>query len=107
MPTSSIGTYSIQDLNQQLKDGVIHIVDVRQPHEFEEESIEGSTSIPLTSISIDSANLPSDGVFVSMCPAGIRGATGASILKRSGIEKIYVALDGLKGWKEEGYPVKE
>ena len=107
MATSSIGTYSIRELNQQFKAGGIAVVDVRQPHEFEAESIEGSTSMPLTGISKDVTQLSTDGVFASICPAGIRGTTGASILKRSGLEKVFVALDGIKGWKKEGYPLKE
>jgi hydroxyacylglutathione hydrolase len=104
-PTNSIETYSIQDLNQQVKAGKLQIVDVRQPHEYEVESIEGSISAPLTSIS-EQNQLSADGAYVSMCPSGVRATTGASILKKSGIENISVSLDGLKGWKSEGYSLK-
>jgi hydroxyacylglutathione hydrolase len=105
-PTSTIETYSIDELKQRLESGDVQIVDVRQPHEFEHDSIEASISLPLTSLSLESSIISSTGVFVSMCPSGVRSTTGASILKRAGIKNIAVSLDGLKGWKEKGYPMK-
>ena len=105
-PTTSIKTCTIQELNQQLEVGKMQVIDVRQPHEYEVESIEGSISIPLTSISEDYTQLSADRTFVSMCPSGIRATTGASILKKSGMENISVSLDGFKGWKNEGYSMK-
>ena len=105
-PTTSLNTYTIQELNQQFEVGKMQVIDVRQHHEFEVESIEGSISIPLTSISEDHSQLSRDGAFVSMCPSGIRATTGASILKKSGLENISVSLDGFKGWKNEGYSMK-
>jgi hydroxyacylglutathione hydrolase len=105
-PTDSIRTFTAQKLNQQLKDGNMQIIDVRQPHEFEVESIEGSISVPLTSISEDYTQLSANGVYASMCPSGIRATTGASILKNFGVENISISLDGLKGWKNEGYNLK-
>jgi hydroxyacylglutathione hydrolase len=106
-PTSTIQTYSIDKLRQQLESGKAHVVDVRQPHEFKHVSIKGSTSFPLTSLSLESPQFPSGRVIVNICPSGVRSTTGASILKRAGIENIVVSLEGLNGWQEKGYPLNK
>ncbi|TFF83851.1 rhodanese-like domain-containing protein, partial [Candidatus Thorarchaeota archaeon] len=78
------------------------MVDVREPHEFEEGRIEGSKSFPLTSIRDADVSKLSKKKVGTICPSGIRSTTGASILKMKGVESVGVYTGGLKLWKSEG-----
>jgi len=102
----SLRTYSIQELRTQVDGNLLKILDVRQPHETEQEIIEGSLLAPLTSIAEDIENVDPKKPIATMCPVGIRATTGASILAKAGFENVGVPLAGLKGWQEAGYPIK-
>ncbi len=102
----SFRTYSIQELRTQVDGNLLKILDVRQPHETEKEIIEGSLLAPLTSIAEDIEKVDPKTPIATMCPAGFRATTGASILAKAGFENVGVPLAGLKGWQEAGYPIQ-
>jgi hydroxyacylglutathione hydrolase len=83
----------------------LDIIDVREPHEFVEERIEGSRSIPLTDFGEEAARIDSDRPIATICPRGNRGTTAASILLREGKIDVKLSLDGLKAWKEQDFPL--
>ena len=103
-PISSMNQYSLHELKEDSESSRIKILDVRQPHEFEAEHIPESISIPLTHI--NTHEISKDDKYVTMCPAGIRSTTGASILLRRGIDDVLVPLEGLKNWMLRGYPIE-
>jgi hydroxyacylglutathione hydrolase len=85
----------------------VKVLDVREPHEFEKEHIEGSVSYPLTRLEESVKGLVSAGPIATICPSGHRSTTAASILKRQGLNNITVSMDGLKGWSARGYPLEK
>ncbi|MHA2312269.1 MAG: MBL fold metallo-hydrolase [Candidatus Thorarchaeota archaeon] len=105
-PRSTIRAIDLEVLKDMFETGTLEMVDVRQPHEQEQEYIGGSKFIPLTDVSEQSTDIDSERPIVTMCPGGVRATSAASLLKRAGHENISVALDGIKGWKKKGYPIK-
>ena len=82
------------------------MIDVRQPHEQEKEYIGGSRLIPLTDVKKYATDIDFETPIATMCPGGVRATSAASLLKRVGYENLSVALDGIRGWKKRGYPIK-
>ncbi|MFW9802569.1 MAG: rhodanese-like domain-containing protein [Candidatus Thorarchaeota archaeon] len=105
-PRSTIGTIDLEVLKDVFETGALEMIDVRQPHEQEKEYIGGSKFVPLTDVNKESISIDREQAVVTMCPGGVRATSAASLLKRSGHENISVALDGIKGWKKKGYPIK-
>ena len=105
-PRSTIRTIDLEVMKDVFETGTLEMVDVRQPHEQEKEYIGGSKFIPLTDVSKHSTDIDSEQAIVTMCPGGVRATSAASLLKRAGHENISVALDGIRGWKKKGYPIK-
>jgi hydroxyacylglutathione hydrolase len=103
---STIRTIDLEVLKDVFETGTLEMIDVRQAHEQEKEYIEGSKFIPLTDVSKQSTGIDSEQAVVAMCPGGVRATSAASLLKRAGHENISVSLDGIKGWKKRGYPMK-
>ena len=82
------------------------IIDIREPHEYVEESIPASENIPINKIEESLDKLKRyEKVFVS-CRSGRRSATISSFLKTAGINAINVS-GGLIAWKEAGFEVGE
>jgi hydroxyacylglutathione hydrolase len=105
-PRSTIRTIDLEVLKDVFETGTLEMIDVRQPHEQEKEYIGGSKFIPLTDVGKYSADIDSEQAIVTMCPGGVRATSAASLLRRAGHENISVALDGIRGWKKKGYPIK-
>ncbi len=85
----------------------VKVIDVRESHEFDEEHIEDSLSLPLTRLEEDAKNLKIDGPITTFCNSGHRSTTAASILKRQGLDNITVSLDGMKVWKSHDFPLEK
>jgi adenylyltransferase/sulfurtransferase len=67
----------------------IHILDVREPHEYQIARIPGSTLIPLGQLGSRYGELPpaSDGrEIIVHCKSGVRSAKAVNLLKEHGIE---------------------
>jgi hydroxyacylglutathione hydrolase len=101
----SIKSISIDALQTQASTGQLKIIDVREPHEFGLEHIEGSISLPLTELVFKIPSFKITTPAATLCPSGFRSTTAASLLKRAGYEDVCVAWSGLNAWREKGYPL--
>ena len=81
------------------------LVDVREPHEFAMERIQGATLVPLSSF--DPSNIPDAAGkrLLLMCASGIRCGMASELLSRAGYEELYQLAGGIMGWKAAGGPV--
>jgi glyoxylase-like metal-dependent hydrolase (beta-lactamase superfamily II)/rhodanese-related sulfurtransferase len=86
-----------QDLNRN-KEGIM-IIDVREPDEFLDFRIVGSTNIPLTDLFKPEivARLPKEKKIVTVCPHGNRSMVAVFALARNGI-KARGLFGGLAAW---------
>jgi rhodanese-related sulfurtransferase len=87
-----------------LRNAGAFILDVRQPEEWNEYHVPGSTLIPLGELESRVKELPRDKQIVVVCRSGNRSATGRDILLRAGFPQVTSLAGGLSQWKAAGYP---
>ncbi|MDQ3852754.1 MAG: rhodanese-like domain-containing protein [Thermoproteota archaeon] len=89
------------DLKQALDQGKLNrevfLVDVREPEEFNDWSIEGSENIPLSQVPYSLDRIPKDKKVVTICPAGNRSGMVTLMLQRLGYNSKTLE-DGLIAW---------
>ena len=78
------------------------LLDVRQPEEWAESHIEGSTLIPLGELEARLGEVPRDRDVVVFCRSGNRSRRGRDILLEAGFKRVTSMAGGLKAWKAEG-----
>jgi len=79
------------------------ILDVRQPEEWEEYHLTGSTLIPLDELAERVDELPRDQEIVVVCRSGNRSQAGRDILVEADFTQVTSMAGGLKEWKTAGY----
>lgn len=87
-----------------LRNAGAFILDVRQPDEWNEYHVPGSTLIPLGELAARVKELPHDKPIVVVCRSGNRSATGRDILLRAGFGSVTSLAGGLSQWKAAGHP---
>lgn len=84
-------------------DGV-HLIDVREPHEWAIARIEGATLIPLAALDSRLGELPRDRDIVVHCKAGGRSAQAVKRLRAAGFERVWNLAGGIQRWSQEVDP---
>jgi adenylyltransferase/sulfurtransferase len=95
---STITALELKDLIDSEKP--IHLVDVREPAEFEIVSIPGATLIPKDEILRGDAlaNLPQDKQIVMYCKTGVRSAETLAAVKNAGFSDAVHVQGGVTAW---------
>lgn len=83
-------------------DGVT-VVDVREPHEYEEAHVAGARLIPLGEVADRAVEVPEGETVYVICAMGGRSMRAAEHLAGLGRDVVNVA-GGTKGWIESGRP---
>jgi rhodanese-related sulfurtransferase len=86
------------------RDAGAFILDVRQPEEWNEFHIPGSTLIPLGELASRVDELPRDQEIVVVCRSGNRSAQGRDILLEAGFTQVTSMAGGVTQWNAAGYP---
>ncbi len=102
-PTTLKGEISVQEAAALREDGAF-ILDVRQPDEWAEYHVPGSTLIPLDELPDRLAEVPQDQTVVVVCRSGNRSQSGREILLQAGYEQVTSMSGGLSAWRSLGYP---
>ncbi|MBU4213834.1 MAG: rhodanese-like domain-containing protein [Actinobacteria bacterium] len=84
-------------------DGAV-VIDVREPHEFEDGHVPGARLIPLSTVPYRVGDIPRDGRVYVICQSGNRSRVAAETLARAGREVTSV-LGGTSAWVSAGHPV--
>ncbi len=79
------------------------ILDVRQPEEWQEYHIPGSTLIPLSDLPNRLNEIPKDRQIVVVCRSGNRSREGRDILLANQFPSVTSMSGGLKEWASKGY----
>ena len=86
------------------------LVDVREPAEYSGElgHLAGSVLVPLRELMnrLEEIDEYKEAPVVTVCRAGMRSATAAAILGRSGFTDVANLAGGLVAWNEAGLPVE-
>lgn len=82
------------------------ILDVRSEGEFENGYLEGAVNIPVTELSANLDELPSDldTPILVYCGVGVRGFWGLSYMTSLGYTNVQNMSGGYKAWVENDYP---
>jgi rhodanese-related sulfurtransferase len=80
------------------------ILDVRQPEEWADFHVPGSTLIPLGELANRLNEVPRDREVVVVCRSGNRSQPGRDILLQAGYPQVTSLKGGLSQWKAAGYP---
>ena len=90
---------SFSDDKEQQQQQKLLLLDVREPDEFKQWSIDGSTNIPLGKLSEEESlrMIPKDKKIVTICPRGNRSTIAKYILERYGYN-VSSLEGGLKAW---------
>ena len=113
MASQEITLNELDDLITNHEDVVI--VDVREREEYATGHIPGSLIVPVGSIehAIDEESIARDddllgarhGAVILICDDGTRSRNAANQLANSGFDTVYWLADGLKQWREAGFPL--
>lgn len=78
------------------------VLDVRQPEEWAEYHVPGSTLIPLGELESRLSELPRDQEIVVVCRSGNRSQEGRDILLNAGFSQVTSMAGGLIEWQASG-----
>jgi adenylyltransferase/sulfurtransferase len=94
-------TISVRDLKAMMDAGEsFHLVDVREPNEFEINSIPGAVLVPKGEFLSGNAlgSLPQDKRVVLHCKTGVRSAEVLAVLKGAGFADAVHVGGGVSAW---------
>lgn len=106
-PYKTIGT---DEAKRMIESGT-HIIDVRQPDEWNRGHIAEAELVPLSGIysfgkALKDLNLPEDEDVIFVCAAGQRSATASEIALVAGLKNVYNLANGMNGWVGRRYPIE-
>ncbi len=97
---------AITDIDDRLRSpDAVGILDVRQPTEWREGIIPGSTTIFLGDLPGRVSDLAADRTWIVVCRSGMRAAIGGSILAGAGLRTQVVGTGGVPDWLAAHPPV--
>lgn len=80
------------------------LIDVRQPEEWAQGHVPGSTLIPLDDLPSRIRDLPRDRRIVVVCHSGKRSRFGRDLLLKAGFMQVASLSGGLSAWEAQGQP---
>lgn len=90
---------SLADYDEMRRDGAAHtLLDVREPKEFANSSLEGSLDIPMGDVPGRLGDLPKDEMLVVICRSGKRSGDIVSYLRQNGFDNATNLVGGINGW---------
>jgi rhodanese-related sulfurtransferase len=96
---------SVEDVSRRLAAGEpLFVLDVREPEEFAEARIAGSTLIPLGQLAIRAGEIPRDRPVVAVCRSGNRSGVATEMLRRAGFADVRNMRGGMIAWARAGLP---
>lgn len=100
--TSSVPELTVQELKAMLDaHRPLHIIDVREPHEWQIVRLEQSKLIPLGDLQAHLSELDSTADHVVLCRSGARSAKAVELLLASGIKRVKNLKGGILAWARE------
>jgi rhodanese-related sulfurtransferase len=93
---------SPQDIKHRIDSGEkLHLIDVREPHEFAQARIEGGELIPMRSVPAALQTLEGkadDAPLIVYCHHGVRSLNVVNWLREQGVEACQSMTGGIDAW---------
>ena len=96
---------TVDELADALADGLVPLVDVRQPEEYEAGRIAGARLVELSQLSARAQTIDPDRPIVFYCRSGSRSAMATDAFTRAGFE-AHNMTGGLLDWEKAGLPLE-
>ena len=96
----------VEEASRQLAAGT-QLVDVREPGEWAETHIPGSTHIPLGNLAARAGELDTSKPVVALCRSGNRSKNAAKIWQSSGFSDATSMAGGVVTWAKAGTPLEK
>lgn len=95
------------ELLERLKDGLVTVLDVRPPEEYEAGHVPGAINIPLSELEMHLTELDTTHDVVAYCrgPHCVLAYDAVEKLRQKGI-KAHRMEDGFPEWKSAGLPIE-
>ncbi len=109
MFTQSAGKTDLtpQELEERRKAGEeVVVLDVRQPYEYAQGHVQGSTLIPLDQLALRLDDVPKHRPVVVICHSGNRSRAAVSLLQRAGLTNVANLRGGMLAWEQHRLPVE-
>ncbi len=98
----NVRSITVHDLKARIDAGEKSvIVDVREPHEWEISSIEGTLRIPKGQVVARAAEIPRDVEVVVHCKTGVRSRDAILLLQDLGFTNLVNLAGGINAWARE------
>jgi hydroxyacylglutathione hydrolase len=97
---------SPDELQARMRQGGVHVIDVRNHSEWEAGHLPGVPNIPLGQLAAQIGQLPRDRVIVAQCQGGMRSMIASSILQARGVARVMDLRGGFEDWTARGLPVE-
>ncbi len=97
---------SVVGLQEQLENGEIHLVDVREQVEFAGGRVKGASLLPLGELEKRHSELDHSKPIYVMCRTGRRSAEAQRKLHDLGFTNVVNVSGGIEAWKKEGLQVE-
>ena len=97
---------SLDDARGEIEDGV-KVIDVREPHEWDESHLEAATHVPQGELvdRLDEVAPDTGERIVLYCRTDNRSARSADLMRELGYENLAVIRGGITAWEEAGLPL--
>ena len=106
LPVAHLRTVTPDELYTQLEGGEGPLpLDVRFGHEWRLGHVPDALHIELGNLPDKVGSLARDRSYATLCAAGIRASTAASVLEREGFSDVALVMGGTAAWREAGYPL--
>lgn len=100
IPSDYYGIRPASQLKQQIEDGSVFLIDVRQPSEYQSGHIDGAINIPLRHLARNLDRIPSEETIVLYCSTGYRTGMGVMALHLLGYDNVRGFPPSYQGWKQ-------
>ena len=104
-PMEPFTRVTIDEAEEMLKGDDVALIDVREPHEYEEGHLPNATLIPVNSVYERRAELPKDKKLLFVCARGQRSALAAEMAAAAGLTELYNIEGGTDAWRTAGKPI--
>jgi rhodanese-related sulfurtransferase len=107
LPYTTIGT----DEAKRMIEAGAHVIDVRQPEEWNRGHIPEAELVPLNGIysfgkALKELHISTDEDVIFVCAMGQRSASASEIALVAGLNKVYNLANGMNGWVNRRYPIE-
>ncbi len=107
-PQEPFHRITVEEAKAMLTDGA-NIIDVRDPHEYQDGHIPNAPLIPVNSVFARREELPADGKIIFVCAVGQRSALACEMAAAGGLpaDRLYNLEGGTEAWIQAGEPVEK